>query len=180
MGDYYLGEIRLFAGLVGGQPPNGWLPCDGQVLPIQGYMALYSLLGTAFGGDGVQTFQLPDLRGRTPVGVNYNNGNFTRYQRGNTAGVDSVALQGANATPHAHSVMADTVAGTTNVPTSAFLAQTPAGTALYADAANSGSPLSPMAGTSVSTEGGQAHDNRQPFLALAYGIATSGLYPPHS
>lgn len=179
MGDYYLGEIRIFSGLVGGQPPQGWLLCNGQTLQMQQNMALFSLLGTAFGGDGKTTFQLPDLRGRTPVGVNYNNQSFTRYQRGNYVGVESVTLQGSNVPSHTHNVMADLDPGTINVPTNAFLAQTPAGTNLYADATQAASTLSAMAGTCVATVGGQGHENRQPFLAIAYCIASSGIYPPH-
>ena len=104
--DYYLGEIRLFAGLVSSQPPIGWLFCNGQTLSISSYPLLFNLLGTTYGGDGTSNYILPDLRGRTPIGIGqYASGDAT-YARGNTGGSESVVLSANNQPSHAHNIQA--------------------------------------------------------------------------
>lgn len=176
--DGYLGEIRLFAFF---KAPDNWLLCQGQALPINQYQALYSLLGTAYGGDGKTTFALPDLRGRTPISID--NG----VSLGASGGTDTVTLQASQIPAHIHYLLAMTGAGTMGVPTGLYPAQVTkpsGGSSTIPDAppfygpANDLAPLTPV---SVSSTGGSvAHENRQPFLAINYCICVAGLYPPRN
>lgn len=148
--------------------PRGWATCDGQVLPIAQNTALFSLLGTQYGGNGTTTFALPDLRGRAPVGVGQGAG-LTPFQMGQTAGVETVALQASQMPAHTHRQMAY-AAATTPEPGGAVLAPAPS------------RAFRPDGGTfATATLGrfgdGQPHDNRQPYLALTYCIALTGIYP---
>ena len=153
MAEPFLGEIRVFTfGFV----PRGWAACQGQLLPIQQNQALFSLLGTTYGGDGRVNFALPDLRGRTPVGPGAD------VVLGAAGGQEAHTLTAAEA---GHSLVADVAPGT-NHPAAALLARGGA----YADAASSGEVMS-------SVGGGQAHENRAPFLALTYAIALQGIFP---
>lgn len=151
--------------------PKGWALCNGQVLSVQQNQALFSLLGTKFGGDGINTFALPDLRGRTPRGVT--------GTAGTMRGDEQIALTLAQIPSHSHGVAASTATGVaarggTN-PTDKLLAVDPvAANKIY------GAPASPvaLAATNVVAAGGnQGHDNMQPSLVVNYIIALSGLYP---
>ena len=174
MVDSYLGEIKLFTY---SRVPRGWLPCEGQLLTIQQYQALFALLGIQFGGDGRNNFNLPDLRGRTPVHMNSSD----LYKVGLTGGKETVALTIDQVAPHTHTVAVSTVAGTAIPPTGHVLAvdapvsTTPAFNTYGPYDASKAVALAP---TTVQPNGGSAgHENRQPSLALAYCIAIEGTFP---
>ncbi|WP_027994576.1 phage tail protein [Simplicispira psychrophila] len=163
--DPFLGEIRAFAF---GRIPNGWLPCDGRELNVQQNQALYALLGTRYGGTLNQKFNLPDLRGRTPVC--YGPG----MAMGLKEGSETVALNAAQVPPHTHTVLATSAAASTSSPAGGALATLPTGTNAYA--APGTTTLNTAA---VSTSGASApHQNMQPSLAVNWCIAISGLFPP--
>lgn len=163
--DPFVGEITLFAF---DRVPQGWLPCNGQVLPITQYAALYSLLTTTYGGDGRTTFALPDLRGRVTVGPG-----LPPYSMGISAGEEAVTLTTGTIPPHTHPFMAVDLAAPVNSPLDNLLCQSV--TNIYAPAdAN----LQALNSGSVSIAGGsQPHENRQPSMALQFCIATVGIYP---
>lgn len=178
--DYYLGEIRLFAF---GQVPNDWVVCNGQSLQINSNAALYSLLGTKYGGNGQTTFNVPDLRGRVPLQVSQT------IQQGVAGGAETVALTTAQLPQHNHPVMAYGTAGNSGALLSAFPAQntTPPVTPPPPAAANLyGAPnnLVSISPDSVSSSGAGpvpiAHENRQPTIAMNYCISTVGIFPPRS
>lgn len=167
MSDPYVGEIRLFAGNFA---PLGWMLCAGQLLPISENETLFNLIGTTYGGDGQQTFALPDLRGRVPM----HQGTFigTPYQMGEVSGTETVTLQHQHLPAHTHSLIASTAAASGATPAGAVLAAT--SVASY----DSGAATTAMAGTAIGTTGGaQPHDNMAPTLAINYIIAMSGIYP---
>lgn len=171
MTDPFVGEIRLvgfnFA-------PTGWAFCQGQVMPISQNTALFSLLGTQYGGDGKTTFALPDLQDATALGTD---GGW--YSPGSTGGVASVSLLQSEIPSHTHGVQAATSAGTTGDPTNAAFAVPRIGRvtqAAYGSAATV--PLAPDA--FAVSGGGQPHNNLQPSLALTYIIALQGVFPQRS
>jgi microcystin-dependent protein len=164
MANPYVGEIRMFAGNFA---PNGWMFCDGQLLPISENETLFQLIGTTYGGDGQETFALPDLRSRVPV----HNGNGLILAE--SRGVESVTLttQQIPGHTHAHSASAS-AASTTGNPTGLTA---DAGTTLIYGA---GAPSIPLNAAAVSTVGGsQPHDNMAPFLAVNYIISLFGIFP---
>lgn len=170
--DPFLGEIRL---LSFNFPPKYWAQCAGQLLAVNQNQALFSLLGTYYGGDGRTTFALPDLRGRVPVHMGQaDSGTYTIGQR---AGTETVTLNANEMPQHNHMVQAVNSAGNDAVPIGHLLAQS-IGTGQaqpgYVAAANT-TTLNPA---SIQPTGGNgAHENRQPFLAMNYCIALSGIYP---
>lgn len=170
--DPFLGEIRPFAfGVI----PRGWHLCDGTAMQIRQNNALFALIGIVYGGDGVNTFNLPDLRGRVPLcqGVVSNVGTFVA---GNANGLEAVALTAAQVPTHSHNVSCSTAAAATNNPAGALPAVAAANTNIYADAAV---PAAYMAAGVVATAGQSlAHNNMQPTLAINFCIATEGLWPP--
>lgn len=201
VGDWFVGEIRLFAH-VAEDLPKGWLECDGRELSIPVYPALFSLLSNAYGGDGIQTFRLPDLRGRTPVlsGVMPDDRRMRpkgdQLCVGESGGQEEVALTPRHMPPHRHSVRADTVNAITGTAPSTLKGSIPS-TATKPKGAAATAPAAPviygkmaesdrqaLAAASVKPSGGsRPHENRQPFLPLTYGIATGadangGIYPP--
>jgi microcystin-dependent protein len=173
MSEAFLGEIRMFAGTFA---PLGWAMCDGSLLPIATNDALYSLLGTTYGGDGQTTFGLPDLRGRIAL---HNNSNFPIGARG---GSETVTLTSAELPSHTHVVQCKIGTGTAANPTGNF----PAGNKLNADNtpfdkiyADSGGDT--MLATAVTPAGGSSpHNNLQPYLVVNFIIATEGLWPPQN
>jgi microcystin-dependent protein len=150
--------------------PRGWALANGQLLPINQNQALFSLIGTTYGGNGIQNFALPNLQGRTPVGV----GNGINY--GEIAGVESVSLLSVNVPPHTHSLNASGVAASSEKPIAGDLLASLGGS-IYVPAGNLGA----MNSASVSTVGGsQPHENRQPYLVMSWCIAMSGIFPSRS
>lgn len=165
----YLGQITLFALDFA---PDGFLMCNGQLLPPNRYMQLFSLIGTTYGGDGRTTFGVPDLRGRVARGAAAGAG------VGEVGGSEDVALDLNSMPNHGHAVFAHNMPGTNRVPTDAwFAADASAEIDFYGGSdPDTNIALSPQ---SLSVEGlGQPHPNMQPYLALNYCIATTGVVPP--
>lgn len=171
MSECFIGEIRLFGGNFA---PVGWAFCDGSLLPIAQYDALFALIGTTYGGDGQTTFGLPDLRGRVAIHQGQGPG-LSFYTMGQQVGVESVTLTSAQA-GHSHTLMASSAAavvGDTN-PTSKVPAAIGAGM-LYST--GSGAPVGMAAAMVGSAGGSQPHENVMPSLVLNYIIATEGIFP---
>jgi microcystin-dependent protein len=171
--DPFLGQIVMFAGNFA---PTGWALCQGQVLPIAQNTALFSLLGTAYGGDGVNTFALPDLRGRLPIHMGQGPG-LTPRQAGDAGGQEAVTLTVQQLPTHTHAVICGAGAANSVSPAGSFWATDPGGnTAPYSNTAGA-----QMASGAIGSAGGnQPHDNVQPFLVINYIIALSGIYTPRS
>jgi microcystin-dependent protein len=161
----YLGQIKTFGFNFA---PKGWALCNGQTLPITQNQALFSILGTTYGGNGISTFQLPNLQGRVPVHV----GN--QYQLGEQAGVETVTLSASQMPAHTHSLNGTTTAGALGKAIGHSLANV-ANAYNHYGPASSGS-LVALQPNSVSTVGG-AHANVQPYLTLNFSICLSGLFP---
>jgi microcystin-dependent protein len=161
MGQPYLGEIKIMSF---GFAPRNWAMCNGQFLPINQNQALFSLLGTTYGGNGQTTFALPDLRGLTPI-------HFGQHTIGEKGGEQAHTLTMQEMPTHIHALNANTNSGQNNPP----------GTVLAKAAANMYGPPSSqttMAPATVSNTGGsQAHLNMQPFLTLTFCIALIGIFP---
>ena len=168
MSQPYVGEIRLFAGNFA---PLGWAFCDGQLLSIAENVVLFELIGTTYGGDGQNTYALPDLRGRVPVHQGSNG--QSNYVIGESGGVESVTLVANQMPAHRHAMLASTsVASATHGP-SEVLGSSPT-MKLY----GTGTPnmaMDPNAITQVG--GGQPHDNMPPFVALSYIVSLFGVFP---
>ncbi len=175
MQDPWLGEIALVAFNFA---PQGWAFCNGQLLSISQNTALFSLLGTTYGGDGVTNFALPNLQSRVPLHFGQGTG-LSPYTLGQTAGVESVTLQTPQIPAHAHSYtpQATTAAGAAISPAGAVWAASGTGDTIYQKAASN---TTMAAQTIGNTGGGQAHENRQPLLALNYIIALAGIFPSRS
>lgn len=177
--DNYIGEIRLFAGTFA---PVGWAICDGSLLPISQNDVLYTLLGTTYGGDGVTTFGLPDLRGRVPVSQGRST-TGTQYVLGSKAGTDSVTLTTANMPAHQHTFSVSNSAATQISANNAFLANpvdqtTNAKTVLFYLPDTTQETVQPLLADSLTTAGGsQPHENRMPYTVINYIIATQGIFP---
>lgn len=169
--DPFLGEIRLFAGNFA---PNNWLFCQGQLLPIQRYTTLFSLLGTNYGGNGTSTFGLPDLRGRTPIHWGQGPG-LSDHFIGEQGGTATVALTLDELPAHTHAAQA--VGTPSEASPEGALWSWPAGRGaptFY----GAGAPNAPMLPTLISPTGGsQTHNNYSPFLVLNYIIAMQGIFP---
>jgi microcystin-dependent protein len=159
--------------------PVGWALCNGQLLPIAQYTALFSLLGTTFGGDGKTTFALPDLRGRVPISSGQGPG-LQNYVLGEAGGAEAATL-GVNQLPaHNHNVNAVSTLGTSSSPTNHYLAEGPGPTpnsGIYASS-QPNTTLNP--GAISQTGGSQPVDIRSPYLTLNWIIALQGIYPSRS
>ncbi len=170
MSNQYLGEIRLFTFNFA---PKGWAFCAGQLLPIQQYSALFALLGTYYGGNGVSTFQLPDLRSRVPNHMGSGAGGT--YTIGEMAGVENVPLIANQLAPHIHMLQAVNSPGGAFQPSGHLLAQSGTGNAAVYAAPSNLTSLNPA---SIQPAGnGLPHSNIQPYLALNYCIALTGIFP---
>jgi microcystin-dependent protein len=176
MSEPYLGEIRPFAG---NYAPEGWHLCDGSLLSINTFQALYSLIGTTYGGNARTTFGIPDFRGRLPVGQGQGAG-LTNRVVGQTGGTSTVQITSAYMPLHTHNFLAVGADATTSVIASgAALAQTPGEIVRYAAAsATSGAAIHQMAAGAITPAGGSAsHANLMPYLAIQFIIALQGVYP---
>ena len=164
MAEPFLSEIRIFSF---GFAPKGWALCNGQLMPINQNQALFSLLGTTFGGDGRVNFGLPNLQGQTPIHVG--NG-FTLGQKG---GEQAHTLSIAEIPTHVHVLSGTSTNGTVQIPAGNLMAPTPS--QAYHAADNAVVAFAPQAVTTVG--GSQAHLNMQPFLTLNFSIALQGIFP---
>src|SRR5271154_513972 len=178
MANPFIGQITLFPYNFA---PIGWAVCDGQLLPINQYTALFSLLGVQFGGNGTSNFALPDLRGRAPIGQGQGPG-LTNYPIGSVQGVETVALTTTTTPPHSHSFPAFATTATTNAPSGALPAEgTGSGRGAFAcntyTATGAAVTLAPGEVVPV-TVGGAGHNNLQPYLTLNWCIALQGIFPP--
>jgi len=176
MSENYVGEIRAFSfNFV----PQDWHLCDGTLLQIMQYSALYSLLGITFGGDGIKTFALPNLLGRTIVdaGVFENN---TYYAQGVTDGVENVVLTNAQ-TNHYHLMHVEAAQGDSNIPTNMLAIPNVASieSEVIDIYSTSSTPNLSLNDTTIvaTSEGGVTHSNMQPYIVINYCIALAGLYP---
>lgn len=167
----FLGEIMPFAGNFA---PTGWLACQGQLLSIAQYDALFSLIGTTYGGNGTTNFALPDLRGRVPIHSGQGPG-LPNYVVGQTAGAESATVSVAQLPAHSHAA-ATAGAGNAPVPTGGVPAPSRAADPSYGPPA--GGATMPAGAVSASGAASpQSHENTQPFLAINFCIAVSGIYP---
>jgi len=173
--DQYIGEIRIFAG---NYAPSGWALCEGQLLPISQNTALFSILGTTYGGDGKTNFALPDLRGRVVMGMGQGPGLSPRVE-GERGGVESQSLTTAQMPSHSHSVHASETA-TTGDPKGAVPAKTvgptpaSAGAHIYGAKPDATTMNAAMVGN---TGSGQPVSVMQPYLVVNYIIALLGIFP---
>lgn len=166
----YVGNIILFGGNFA---PIGWLPCDGRLLPISQYEVLFALIGTTYGGDGINNFAVPNLGSRIPLHMGQGPG-LSNYQIGQVGGAESVTITSQTMPQHSHPVVANSTGATSSDPTNSFLASQPA--MLEYVAGSSVNAI--MSGNSIiPSTGGQPHDNIMPYLAMNYIIATEGIYP---
>jgi len=169
MAQPYIGEIRMFGGNFA---PAGWMFCAGQLLPISGNETLFQLIGTTYGGDGQQTFGLPDLQGRVPIHMGQGPGQ-TNYALADTGGVESVTLTQNQIPIHSHTPAASNT-GASDSPDNLFWANTATGKPYSASV----SPLVQMnTGTITPTGGSQPHENMIPFLCVSYIISLFGIFP---
>jgi microcystin-dependent protein len=172
MADPFVAEIRIFGFNF---PPKGWAFCNGQLLPISQNTALFSLLGTTYGGDGKSTFALPDVEGRAPMHPGQGPG-LRLHDLGEMGGSQFVTLLESEIPVHSHTLVASQVPADSPTPTSALLA-VPSSDNSYAPAAN----LTPMAFQSLAPAGGGLpHNNMMPYLTLNFCIAMQGVFPPRS
>ena len=173
MGQPYIGEIRMFGGNFN---PNGWAFCNGQTLPISENDALFTLIGTTYGGDGQETFNLPNLQSRVPLHMG-TGPDGTTYQIGEMSGVESVTLTTQQIPVHTHPMIASTAASTT-APTNALLTvptSSQQGVNTYNNAPATMVSLHP---SSITPQGGsQPHENVQPFLCISFIISMFGVFP---
>lgn len=169
--DPYIGEVRMFAGNFA---PVGWLICDGSSQSISQYSALYQLIGATYGGDGQLTFNLPDLRGRTPIHQGQGRGLSPRTL-GDLLGSETVSLTAAQMPAHFHAVGANSGTGDISAPAAGCIWSTGStGEKQYSKNAPTAS-MSPAATTAAGN--GAPHNNMMPFQAVSFIIATEGIYP---
>ncbi|MEO6039226.1 MAG: tail fiber protein [Saprospiraceae bacterium] len=173
MADPFVAEIRIFPFNFA---PTGWAFCNGQLLPISQNTALFSLLGTFYGGNGQSTFALPDMQGNAPMHPGQGPGLSLR-DLGEVSGSETVTLLTSEIPIHKHNMVSINDIGDINVPTANGLARS-AGASVYTTAA---SPVVLMAPNALAPAGGDLpHNNRQPYLTLNFCIALQGVYPPRS
>jgi microcystin-dependent protein len=163
MGDQFISEIKIVSFNF---PPKGWAFCNGQTLPIAQNQALFSLIGTMYGGNGQTTFALPNLQGRVPLHMG------AGFFEGETGGEDSHTLIAAEMPQHLHQLNASPADGSLIIPGTGLLARSPANP--YKDPGT----LAPMNAAALATAGAsQPHTNEQPYLVLNFVIALVGVFP---
>lgn len=169
MSQPYVGEIRMFGGNF---PPNGWAFCNGQTVAISQNDTLFNLIGTTYGGDGQQTFGLPDLQGRLPIHQGSGPG-LSTYVIGQKAGVETVTLTTQQIPSHTHPMAASTALAPSPDPTNNIPAQPVALNLYFSDIAGSA-----LAAQAVLPAGGsQPHDNMMPYACISFIISLYGIYP---
>lgn len=174
MSDPFIAEIKIFAGNFA---PRNWAFCDGQLLPIAQNTALFSLIGTIYGGDGRTTTALPNLKGRAPIHPGHGPGLASR-RLGERGGTESVTLSESQMAPHSHALQTGTAPASSFVADSNSTIARSVGGFSYND--DPGPPMSPLHETALSESGsGDAgpHENMQPYLAIYFIIALAGVYP---
>ena len=185
MEGFFLAEVTGFGGNFA---PRGWSNCEGQLLPINQFDALFSIVGTIYGGDGRTTFGLPDLRGRVPVGASFSAPGLTPYREGVKGGQENVTLTTAEMPSHTHGPPATTFEASNasaDDPVPSASVHFARGNSAFGDIPQyaAGPPdttLPSPSGTSAPAGGTQAHSNLQPSLVIRYVIALTGIYPSRS
>ena len=171
MSNPYLGEIRMFAGSFA---PAGWHMCDGALMPISENDTLFALIGTTYGGDGEETFALPNLQSRVPIHQGTGAGSTNII--GETGGVESVTLTVQQIPNHTHAMLGSTNTSTSPNPTSNVI-----GKSTQVDMFINAVPGDALAANAVTPVGGsQPHENVQPYLCINYIISLFGIFPPRS
>lgn len=174
MADPFVAEIRIFPFNFA---PTGWAWCDGQLIPISQNTALFSLLGTTYGGDGEATFALPDLQGRAPMHPGQGAG-LSLHDLGETGGSETVTLLESEMPAHAHTLRATTQPAEDASASGEVLGRT-VGAQLYQSVTNAN--LTTLAPEALAPQGGdQPHNNLQPYLTLSFNIALQGVFPPRT
>ena len=173
MADPFLAEIRVFGFNF---PPTGWAQCNGQLLPITQNTALFSLLGTTYGGNGSTNFALPDLQGASPFAPGQGSG-LSLYDLGESGGADTVELLQSEIPMHTHFVRGQTTTGNLQEPSPTRSLARSGGATIYQS--NTSANLAPMGPQALTTAGGSTpHDNISPVLVLNICIALQGVFPP--
>jgi microcystin-dependent protein len=165
----FIGEVRIFAGAT---PPSGWLTCDGQILSVTTYNPLFQVIGNRYGGDGVTTFGLPELRGRIPIGAGQGPGLSNRALAG-SGGAETHLLTTSEIPTHTHSVVATSTVGLSDNPAGRTFARSLANVPEYATTTDTA--LAAAAAGSAGSD--QAHNNLAPYLTLTFIIAYQGATP---
>jgi microcystin-dependent protein len=175
MSQPFVGEIRMFGGNFA---PVNWAFCNGQLLSIASNNVLFALIGTTYGGDGVNTFQLPNLQGRLPVHMGTGIG-LSTYVIGQISGTETVALTTSTMPSHQHNVVATTNTATSNLPSGALFASTPVPTPGASGAYDGGSAtFGTLQATTVQTAGSSLpHNNLMPFQCVSFIISLFGIFP---
>jgi microcystin-dependent protein len=164
MAQPYVGEIRMVGFSF---PPVGWAFCNGAPMPISEYDTLFTLIGTTYGGDGQETFNLPNLSSRVPLHMG------SGFQIGDLAGTEQETISVQQTPKHTHPLTATSSLGTATNPVGQILAQSSTGQAYQLDTPNTN-----LNGQAVSIVGGsQPHDNLQPYLAISFVISLFGIFP---
>jgi len=174
MSDQFVAEIRMFAGNFA---PKGWALCDGQLMPISQNTALFSLLGTTYGGDGKSTFALPNLQGSAPLQQGQGPGLSLR-DLGEIGGEQTVTLLNTEMAAHSHGVQGAAGGGQPGPANNAWASGQKGFGSLYAPSSANNVPMNPAA-TSI-TGGDLPHNNMQPYQALTFIIALQGIFPPRT
>ncbi len=173
--DPFVAEIRIFPFNFA---PRGWAWCDGQLLPLSQNTALFSLLGTTYGGNGKSNFALPDLQGRTPMHPGQGPG-LSLHDLGETGGAETVALLESEIPAHAHTVRANSDFGDLQVPSTARSLARSQNANAYQSTTNQA--LTPFSDQALAPAGGdQPHNNMQPYLTFYFNIALQGVFPPRT
>jgi microcystin-dependent protein len=176
MSQPYIGEIRMFGF---GRTPNGWQACNGALLPISEYDALFALIGTTYGGDGQSTFAVPDLHGRLPIHQGAGPG-LSNYVIGQKSGSESVTLIQTQMPTHTHTAVATTGASTALTPGTDLLPGAVSGDNFYVSTTTGATAVSMSAQSTSLAGGSQPHENCMPTLTVQYCIAVYGIFPSQS
>jgi len=168
----YIGEVRMF---VGNFAPQNWLFCDGQKLPIQQYQALYTIIGTAFGGDGATFFNLPDFRSRVPMHRGQGTG-LSNHNIGQQLGSEAVTLTSGQLPAHSHIINAASAIGNVGAASGGIIASTASPAANFVAGP---ADVTLSAKTVTNTGQGQSHPNIQPSLVASFIVCVQGDYPMH-